>query len=91
MVLGETAPGGVAARWATAARFDDVTVTGADGSPLFSDDFSGDAGQWTPLTGRGSWAVQDGQYVQSDVRAENTLVRAGDVRWTDYDLHLKAT
>jgi len=77
--------------WATAARFDDVTVTGADGGQLFGDDFSGDASKWTPLAGRGSWSVQDGAYVQSDTAALDTLVRAGDVTWHDYDLHLKAT
>jgi alpha-L-arabinofuranosidase len=77
--------------WATAARFDDVTVTGADGGPLFADDFSGDASKWTSLAGRGSWSVQDGAYVQSDAGALDTLVRAGDVGWHDYDLHLKAT
>ena len=77
--------------WATAARFDDVTVTGADGGGLFRDDFSGDASKWTSLSGRGTWSVQDGAYVQSDAGAQDTLVRAGDVSWHDYDLHLKAT
>ncbi|MBW8730849.1 MAG: carbohydrate binding domain-containing protein [Terrabacter sp.] len=77
--------------WATAATFDDVTVTGADGSRLFTDDFSGDASKWTPLANRGSWAVAGGAYVQSDAGAQDTLVRAGDVTWHDYDLNLKAT
>ncbi|GGM93541.1 alpha-N-arabinofuranosidase [Terrabacter tumescens] len=77
--------------WATAASFDDVTVTGADGGQLFADDFSGDASKWTPLAGRGAWSVQNGAYVQSDTGAQDTLVRAGDVSWHDYDLHLKAT
>jgi alpha-L-arabinofuranosidase len=77
--------------WATAAKYDDVTVTGADGTALFHDDFSGDASQWTPLANRGSWSVVDGAYVQSDTAALDTLVQAGDVTWHDYDLHLKAT
>ncbi|MDX2540828.1 alpha-L-arabinofuranosidase C-terminal domain-containing protein [Streptomyces sp. WI04-05B] len=76
--------------WATTAAYDDVKVTGADGAALLSDDFSGDAAQWTH-TGGGSWAVQDGQYVQTDVAAENTMVSAGDPAWHDYDLHVKAT
>ncbi|WP_217239700.1 alpha-L-arabinofuranosidase C-terminal domain-containing protein [Streptomyces sp. AC555_RSS877] len=76
--------------WATTAAYDDVKVTGADGSPLLSDDFGGDASKWTH-TGGGSWSVQDGQYVQSDVAAENTMVSAGDPSWHDYDLHVKAT
>ncbi|NGO08158.1 alpha-N-arabinofuranosidase [Streptomyces sp. HC44] len=76
--------------WATSAAYDDVLVTGADGSTLLSDDFSGDASKWTH-TGGGSWSVQDGQYVQTDEAAENTMVSAGDPSWHDYDLHVKAT
>ncbi|NEC87257.1 alpha-L-arabinofuranosidase C-terminal domain-containing protein [Streptomyces sp. SID12501] len=76
--------------WATTAAYDDVQVTGADGTALLTDDFSGDASRWTH-TGGGSWAVQDGQYVQTDVAAENTMVSAGDPAWHDYDLHVKAT
>jgi alpha-L-arabinofuranosidase len=76
--------------WATTAAYDDVKVTGADGATLLSDDFSGDASRWTH-TGRGSWSVQDGQYVQTDVAAENTMVFAGDPSWHDYDLKVKAT
>lgn len=76
--------------WATTASYDDVKVTGADGNALLTDDFSGDASQWTH-TGGGSWSVQDGQYTQTDVTAENTMVSAGDPGWHDYDLHVKAT
>ncbi|WP_460063653.1 alpha-L-arabinofuranosidase C-terminal domain-containing protein [Streptomyces sp. YKOK-I1] len=76
--------------WATTAAYDDVKVTDADGATLLSDDFSGDAAQWSH-TGGGSWSLQDGQYVQTDVAAENTMVSAGDVNWHDYDLHVKAT
>ncbi|MFC3577150.1 alpha-L-arabinofuranosidase C-terminal domain-containing protein [Streptomyces yaanensis] len=76
--------------WATSAAYDDVKVTAADGTPLLSDDFSGDAARWTH-TGGGSWSIQDGQYVQTDAAAENTMVSAGDTAWHDYDLHVKAT
>ncbi|MFF9088796.1 alpha-L-arabinofuranosidase C-terminal domain-containing protein [Streptomyces sp. NPDC014991] len=76
--------------WDTAAAYDDVRVTAADGSTLLSDDFSGDAARWTH-TGTGSWTVRDGRYVQSDDSAQNTMVQAGDPRWHDYDLHVKAT
>ncbi|MFC8349436.1 alpha-L-arabinofuranosidase C-terminal domain-containing protein [Streptomyces sp. NPDC057280] len=76
--------------WATTAAYDDVRVTDADGNSLLSDDFSGDASQWTH-TGGGSWSIQDGQYVQTDVAAENTMVSAGDPNWHDYDLKVKAT
>ncbi|MCX2928187.1 alpha-L-arabinofuranosidase C-terminal domain-containing protein [Streptomyces sp. NEAU-W12] len=76
--------------WATSAAYDDVRVTAADGATLLSDDFSGDASQWTHRGG-GSWSVQDGQYVQTDEAAENTLVTAGDPAWQNYDLHVRAT
>lgn len=76
--------------WATTAAYDDVKVTDADGATLLSDDFSGDASRWSH-TGGGSWSLQDGQYVQTDVAAENTMVSAGDTGWHDYDLHVKAT
>ncbi|MGN9757015.1 alpha-L-arabinofuranosidase C-terminal domain-containing protein [Streptomyces sp. SD31] len=76
--------------WATSASYDDVLVTDADGKTLLSDDFSGDAAKWTH-TGGGSWSIQDGQYVQTDAAAENTMVSAGDPTWHDYDLHAKAT
>ncbi|KMS80966.1 alpha-N-arabinofuranosidase [Streptomyces leeuwenhoekii] len=76
--------------WATSAAYDDVKVTAADGSTLLSDDFSDGAARWKQVGG-GSWSVQDGQYVQTDAAAENTLVTAGDPAWKDYDLHVKAT
>ncbi|MEU9468639.1 alpha-L-arabinofuranosidase C-terminal domain-containing protein [Streptomyces avermitilis] len=76
--------------WATTAAYDDVSVTGEDGTTLLGDDFSGDASRWTH-TGGGSWSVEDGQYAQTDVAAENTMVSAGDPAWHDYDLRVKAT
>ncbi|GGM00469.1 alpha-N-arabinofuranosidase [Streptomyces fumigatiscleroticus] len=76
--------------WATSAAYDDVKVTAEDGTTLLSDDFSGDASQWTH-TGGGIWSVSDGQYVQTDEAAENTMVSAGDTSWQNYDLHVKAT
>ncbi|MFG3290728.1 alpha-L-arabinofuranosidase C-terminal domain-containing protein [Streptomyces sp. NPDC048179] len=76
--------------WNTSAAYDDVKVTDADGNTLLSDDFSGDASQWTH-TGGGSWEIQDGQYVETSDTAENTMVQAGDPNWHDYDLHVKAT
>ncbi|CAL9392643.1 alpha-L-arabinofuranosidase C-terminal domain-containing protein [Streptomyces sp. enrichment culture] len=76
--------------WATSAAYDDVKVTSADGSTLLSDDFSGGAAQWRH-SGAGDWSVQDGQYVQTDTAAENTMVTAGDPAWRDYDLRVKAT
>jgi alpha-L-arabinofuranosidase len=78
--------------WATRAVYDDVTVTAADGTTLLSDDFAdGDAQGWTNLSGRGSWSVQDGGYLQNDVAALDTLVSAGDPNWSNYDFQVKAT
>ena len=77
--------------WATAATYDDVKVTATDGTVLFSDDFSAGAGQWTPVEGRGAWSVVGGAYAQTDTVALDTLVKAGDITATDYDLTLKAT
>ncbi|QFU90489.1 alpha-L-arabinofuranosidase C-terminal domain-containing protein [Amycolatopsis sp. YIM 10] len=77
--------------WLTSARYDDVTVTAADGTGLFADDFSAGAQKWTNISGRGNWSVDNGAYVQSDVTAENTMVTAGDPGWQNYDLSVKAT
>ncbi len=77
--------------WATAARYDDVKVTGTDGAVLFDDDFGDGADQWSPVEPRGVWNVVDGAYVQSDTAAQDTLVKAGNITAADYDLTLKAT
>jgi alpha-L-arabinofuranosidase len=77
--------------WATAARYDDVKVTAPDGTVLFADDFSAGAGQWTQLANVGTWSVVDGEYVQSDTVAQNTLVKGGDIAGSDYDITLTAT
>ncbi|WP_433371548.1 alpha-L-arabinofuranosidase C-terminal domain-containing protein [Actinoplanes sp. CA-142083] len=79
--------------WATAARYDDLKVTGTDGTVLFSDDFEdGNADGWSTLSNRGAWSVQDGAYVQTDTAATNTMVAAAtDITATDYDITLKAT
>lgn len=76
--------------WATAAAYDDVRVTNAAGTELFADDFAAGDSLWTK-TGPGTWNVVNGAYVQSDAAAENTLVTAGDPKWHDYTLNLKAT
>ncbi|HEX6361299.1 alpha-L-arabinofuranosidase C-terminal domain-containing protein [Actinophytocola sp.] len=77
--------------WGTAASYDDVRVSTADGATLFADDFSGTDASWTNIAGRGSWSVTDGAFVQSDTAAENTMVTAGDPAWRNYDLNVKAT
>ncbi|MFI7422554.1 alpha-L-arabinofuranosidase C-terminal domain-containing protein [Nonomuraea sp. NPDC049684] len=73
--------------WSTQVRYDDVKVTAADGTTLFSDDFSGEGEKWTP--GQGAWAVQDGAYVQT---ADVTDARstAGSPDWSNYTMEVKA-
>lgn len=65
--------------WATAAAYDDVRVTAPDGTVLFNDDFSAGAGRWTPLANRGQWSVVNGEFVQSDAAALDTLIRGTDL------------
>ncbi|GAA4930140.1 alpha-L-arabinofuranosidase C-terminal domain-containing protein [Streptomonospora halophila] len=77
--------------WNTSAEYDDVRVTSAEGETLLSDDFSSGADRWTHITGAGTWAVENGAYVQTETTGENTMVTAGDSGWTDYDLEVTAT
>ncbi|MDA2805284.1 alpha-L-arabinofuranosidase C-terminal domain-containing protein [Nocardiopsis suaedae] len=77
--------------WNTSAEYDDVKVTSAGGETLLSDDFSGGADRWEHITDAGSWAVEDGAYVQTETAGENTMVMAGDPGWTDYDMEVTAT
>ncbi|TDC75423.1 alpha-L-arabinofuranosidase C-terminal domain-containing protein [Streptomyces hainanensis] len=79
------------ATWATSAAYDDVAVTSAEGGTLLTDDFSNGADQWTPTTGAGTWAVQDGALVQADTTSTDNMLVAGDPAWTDYDLDVTAT
>ncbi len=78
--------------WATDSTYDDVRVTAPDGTVLFSDDFNdGNDDGWTRVEPRGTWSVQNGGFNQSDAAAQDTLVTAGNITATDYDLTLKAT
>ncbi|MFC4335454.1 alpha-L-arabinofuranosidase C-terminal domain-containing protein [Salininema proteolyticum] len=99
-----TADGGTAApdirggvglgTWNTAATYDNVKVTGADGATLLEDDFTEGADQWTP-TGPdgepvGDWSVVDGAYTQSAI-VENARSTAGSADWSNYTIELDAT
>ncbi|WP_229072835.1 alpha-L-arabinofuranosidase C-terminal domain-containing protein [Actinoplanes sp. DH11] len=78
--------------WRTAAVYDDVKVTRPDGTVLFSDNFDdGTADGWTPVQPRGTWTVTDGAYTQTDVTAEDTMVKAATIGESDYDYTLTAT
>lgn len=78
--------------WATAAAYDNVTVTSNDtGETLFSDEFA-DAGQWSPQAG--TWAVDGGRYAQTSTSvtdARSIPTGAYDQDWSNYTLELDAT
>ena len=62
--------------WATAATYDDVAVTrrtAACCSPTTSPTAPGSGPRGRP----GTWSVVDGEYVQTDTAAQDTLVKAG--------------
>ncbi len=75
--------------WNTAAEFKDIQVTALDGKVLFTSDFSNGTQSWTLLGDGADWKVQDGALRQT---AEKEFIRAlaGDKKWTDYTLTLKA-
>jgi alpha-L-arabinofuranosidase len=75
--------------WNTAAEFKDIQVADPDGKVLFTSDFSADSKGWNLLGDGADWKVQDGVLRQN---AEREFIRAlaGDKKWTDYTLTLKA-
>ena len=75
------------ATWSTQAAYDNVKVTAKDGTVLFSDDFSGGAGQWTPSSG--TWSVVDGEYRQTGTGTDLRSI-AGNASWNNYTLELDA-
>ncbi|GAB3231502.1 alpha-L-arabinofuranosidase C-terminal domain-containing protein [Glycomyces halotolerans] len=82
------------ATWNTAAAYDDVRVTAADGTVLFEDDFSAGADAWTPTgpggTPTGNWEVIDGAYHQTEIVTDARSV-AGSTDWSNYTMELKGT
>jgi len=68
-----------------------VKVTAADGTELFSDDFSTAADGWT-VGGNtaGAWSVADGAYNQTAL-VEDARSTAGSADWSNYTMELKAT
>lgn len=75
--------------WNTAAEFKDIQVTAPDGKVLFASDFSGGTKGWKLLGNGAEWTVQDGALRQT-AEKESTRALAGDKKWTDYTLALKA-
>jgi alpha-L-arabinofuranosidase len=75
--------------WNTAAEFKDIKVTAPDGKVLLAADFSNGIKDWKLLGDGADWKAQDGALRQT---AEKEFIRAlaGDKKWTDYTLTLKA-
>jgi alpha-L-arabinofuranosidase len=75
--------------WNTAAEFKDIQVTDPDGKVMFTSDFSADTQGWKLLGDGANWSAQDGALRQN---AEREFIRAlaGDKKWSDYTLTLKA-
>ncbi|MFF5085049.1 alpha-L-arabinofuranosidase C-terminal domain-containing protein [Actinoplanes sp. NPDC000266] len=75
--------------WATSAAYDNVKVTGGEGT-LFADDFS------APTTFQpqaGSWAVTNGEYVQSSTMVTDARTIVPDAYakdWSNYTLEVDA-
>ncbi|MDA1359921.1 carbohydrate binding domain-containing protein [Glycomyces luteolus] len=79
------------ATWNTAATYDDVKVTAADGTELFSDDFSTGADGWTVGgNAAGAWSAADGSYSQTAL-VEDARSTAGSADWSNYTYEVKAT
>ena len=75
--------------WSTTVTFDNVRVTGGDGTEIFSDDFSSSNSLWQ--AGGGRWEVSGGQLHQEDVAMMGSVyvcdIEAGD----DYTFEVEAT
>jgi alpha-L-arabinofuranosidase len=75
------------ATWRTGAEYKDLTVTAGD-KVVFKSDFSKNLDGWTK--GTGTWAVKDGAVQQTNADIEDARLTAGDAKWTDYTLRVKA-
>lgn len=75
--------------WSTAATFDNVKVTDADGTELFSDDFSADNGMWSSPGGR--WSVGNGVLTQGSTSMQGQIYLCSVEAGENYTLELDAT
>ena len=72
--------------WSTAAAYRDIQVE-AEGRVLYRSDFAKGADEWRGRVGQ--WSLKDGAFQQAE-EAEGRIAFAGDERWHDYTLSLKA-
>jgi alpha-L-arabinofuranosidase len=77
------------ATWNTSAEYKDIKVTAPDGKVLFTSDFSKDTKGWKLLGEGAEWKAVGGALRQT---AEKEFIRAiaGDRKWMDYTITLKA-
>lgn len=75
--------------WSTAATFDNVTVTGTDGSIVFTDDFSAENGLWSYSSGR--WSVNNGVLNQTSTSMQGAIYLCSVEAGESYTLELDAT
>ncbi len=73
--------------WGSDVEYKDIKVTSPDGAVLFQSDFSTSTDGWR--IGAGDWKVDEGTLRQTSNVIGCTAI-AGDPRWGDYTLTLKA-
>ncbi|HEY1923030.1 MAG TPA: alpha-L-arabinofuranosidase C-terminal domain-containing protein [Tepidisphaeraceae bacterium] len=73
--------------WGSDVEYKDIKVTAPDGAVLFQSDFSKSADGWH--FGAGTWKADQGALHQTSGVIDCTAI-AGDPRWGDYTLTLKA-
>ena len=75
--------------WSTTAAFDNVRVTAADGTELFSDDFSSVKPEWS--AGGGRWATSGGVLSQNDANMQGNIYVCNLSLQGDYTFEVDAT
>lgn len=73
----------------TAVQFKNVVITDNNtGNVVFSDDFSGGSGNWTPVNG--TWTASNGVYSQTSSTTINTLAYANTSALSNYTVTFQA-
>jgi alpha-L-arabinofuranosidase len=77
------------ATWATTATFDNVSLTTADGSALYTTDFAAEGDEWNK--NGGTWTFADGTLSQTDANDLGSLMVCYQLTGHDATLQLDAT
>lgn len=75
--------------WSTAATFDNVKITAADGTELFTDDFSSSTGEWSYTNG--TWNVTSGLLYQASTSMQGAIYLCSVETGDNYTIELDAT